>query len=117
MTRDFGYAVLDLSVGLNETPERIGEILHKIAEEMREDIQWRTAMTGPLEVMGVEKFLPDAWVMRARVRTTPGQRWAVGRELNQRIKARFDEQGIESPMTSWRALGKPTPGKPVELSE
>lgn len=34
----------------------------------------------------------------------PGQHWAVGREFNRRIKLRFDELAIQSPMTSYRVL-------------
>ena len=116
MTRDFGYAVIDLNIGLNESPDHISEILTALAEEMRASPPWTTAMTGPLDIMGVEKFLPDAWVMRARVRTTPSQRWAVGRELNRRIKEKFDELAIESPMTSTQALSR-SPSPEAEASQ
>jgi len=42
-------------------------------------------------------------VLRARIRTTPNQRWAVARELNRRIKQRFDELGVDSPMSAPQA--------------
>ena len=109
MSRDFGFAVVDVSVGLNEESDRIATLLRELAAEMRAEDAWRGAVLADLEVLGVEKFLANAWVMRVRVRTTPGQRWAVGRELNRRIKHRFDELKIESPMTSYRALGIATP--------
>ncbi len=109
MSRDFGYAVVDVSVGLNEDSDRIATLLRDVAAEMRAEDAWRSAVLADLDVLGVEKFLANAWVMRVRVRTTPGQRWAVGRELNRRIKHRFDELKIESPMTSYRALGIATP--------
>jgi len=109
MSRDFGFAVVDVSVGLNEESDRIATLLRELAAEMRAEDAWRGAVLADLDVLGVEKFLANAWVMRVRVRTTPGQRWAVGRELNRRIKHRFDELKIESPMTSYRALGIATP--------
>ena len=32
-----------------------------------------------------------------RIKTEAGQQWAVGREMNRRIKKRFDREGIEIP--------------------
>lgn len=116
MSRDFGYAVVDVSVGLNEETDRIADLLRAISTAMRAEEVWRGAILADLEVLGVEKFLANAWVMRVRMRTTPGQRWAVGRELNRRIKQCFDAEKIESPMTSYRALGLPTPTPDAALA-
>jgi len=105
MTRDFGFAVLDLSVGLNEEPDRVAEVLREVANAMRAEPAWKSVVLADLEVMGVEKFIDTAWVMKIRIKTLPASRWSVGRELNRRVKYRFDELAIESPMTSYRALG------------
>jgi small conductance mechanosensitive channel len=50
-----------------------------------------------LDVMGVERLADSGVVIRVRLKTEPSQRWAVARELNRRIKRRFDELGIEIP--------------------
>lgn len=114
-TRDYGYAVLDLSVGLNEEPGRVIEVLKEVADEMRSDAKWANILLEPLDVMGVEKFIDTAWVLRARVKTQPASRWAVSRELNRRIKIKFDELAIESPFTSYRVLSAPpAPAQPAE---
>ena len=109
MTRDFGYAVVSVIVGVNEEPDRISDVLNEVAMAMRTEPRWATAIRDDLEVMGVDKFTPGGWVWRARIKTTPSQRWAVGRELNRRIKYRFDELAIDSPLTSYRALGQTPP--------
>jgi small conductance mechanosensitive channel len=111
MTRDFGYAVVDVSIGLNEDPERIGDVLRDIAREMRTEAKWTPGISADLEVMGIDRFIDKAVVLRTRIRTTPGQRWAVGRELNRRIKQRFDELAIQSPMSAAR------PGTPQMVEE
>ncbi len=105
-TRDYAYAVLDVSVGLDEAPDRIGALLRGIAKGMRGEPAWRTVLSDDLDVMGVERFGDAAWVMRVRIKTLPASRWAVTRELNERIKVCFDEQGIDSPFTSRRALSE-----------
>jgi small conductance mechanosensitive channel len=109
MTRDFGFAVLDVSLGLNEEPDHVADVLRGIATEMRTEKEWRGVILADLDVMGVERFTDLAWVMRVRMKTLPASRWAVGRELNRRIKYKFDALAIESPMTSFRALGMVTP--------
>jgi len=64
---------------------------------MRQDSRWRPVIRDDLDVMGVDKLGDSGVVMRVRLKTEPSQRWAVARELNRRIKRRFDELGIEIP--------------------
>ncbi len=111
-TRDFGYAVVDVSISLTEDPDRIADLVRAAAREMRQEPRWEIAIRDDLDVMGVEKFLDTALVLRTRTKTVPAQRWAVARELNRRIKARFDELAVESPWTSHRVLGVPPPELP-----
>lgn len=115
-TRDFSYVLLDLNIGLNQDPDRIGDLLRDIAKTMRAEARWRGAIRDDIEVMGVDRFIPTAWVMRARLKTLPGQQWAVGRELNRRIKQRFDELAIDSPLTSYKALGLQPPAPMISFS-
>jgi len=103
-TRDYGYAMLDISVGLNEEPARVITVMRDLAAEMRRDPKWASLVLDELDVMGIEKFIDTAWVLRVRMKTQPASRWSVGRELNRRVKLRFDELAIESPLTSYRAL-------------
>ncbi len=103
-TRDYGYALLDISVGLNEEPARVIPVMRDLAAEMRRDPKWASLVLDELDVMGIEKFIDTAWVLRVRMKTQPASRWSVGRELNRRVKLRFDELAIESPLTSYRAL-------------
>jgi len=44
------------------------------------------------------------------LRTTASQRWTVSREFNRRIKYRFDELAIQSPITSYKVQGWLPPG-------
>jgi small-conductance mechanosensitive channel len=99
-TRDFGYAVMDITIGLGEDPEQIGGLLRDVAGAMRREAKWAATLNGDLEVLGIDRFVDKGLVLRARIRTTPNQRWAVARELNLRIKQRFDELAVDSPMSA-----------------
>ena len=117
MTRDYSYAVLDISVGLNEEPEPIIEVVRELGAKMRSDPKWATLILDALDVMGVDKFVDLAWVLRVRMKTQAASRWSVTRELNRRVKERFDELAIESPVTSHRALSAspaPPAAQPAE---
>lgn len=116
-TRDFGYAVVDVSIGYNEDPVHVGKVLREVAQEMRAEPRWHHAIRDDLDVMGVDKFLDSALVLRTRLKTTPAQRWAVARELNLRIKARFDELAIDSPWTSHRVPDTEPPPPPAAEPE
>jgi small-conductance mechanosensitive channel len=105
MTRDFGYAVVDVTMGQNQDPDRIADILREITRDMRSEGRWRSAIRDELEVLGVERFVDQGWVLRTRIRTQPNDRWAVGREFNRRVKYRFDQLGIDRPLPSYRVFG------------
>ena len=95
--------------------------MRDLAAEMRRDPKWASLVLEELDVMGVEKFVDSAWVLRVRMKTQPASRWSVGRELNRRVKVRFDELAVESPLTSYRVLSaapapaaEPVPAAPVQ---
>ena len=96
-TRDFAFAVIDVNIDYREDTDKVAEALRDIAAEMRQDSRWRPVIRDDLDVMGVDKLGDSGVVMRVRLKTEPSQRWAVARELNRRIKRRFDELGIEIP--------------------
>ena len=96
-TRDFAFAVIDVNVDYAEDTDHVAQTLREIAAEMRQDPRWRPVIRDDLDVMGVDKLGDSGVVIRVRLKTEPSQRWAVAREMNRRIKRRFDELGIEIP--------------------
>ena len=109
MTRDFGYAMMEFRIGTNEEPDRITDLLRAVVAEMRKEPEWAGTIQGELEVFGLDRFLVGSWVMQMRIRTTAGGRWGVAREINRRVKHRFDELGIDSPITSYKVRGIAAP--------
>jgi small-conductance mechanosensitive channel len=97
MTRDFGFAVLDVNVAYGEDTDRVTEVLREIAAEIRTDARLGPQIRDDIEIMGVERLADSGVMIRSRIKTDPAARWAVGREFNRRIKQRFDRLGIEIP--------------------
>jgi small-conductance mechanosensitive channel len=97
MTREYSYYVFDLGVAYKEDTDRVCEVVKEVSEQMRREEQFAPMIREPLEVLGVDQFADSAVVIKMRIKTEPIKQWAVGREMNRRIKKKFDELGIEIP--------------------
>lgn len=109
MTKDFSRYLFDIGVAYKENTDQVIEILKEIDKEMHEEEKYSPHLLGELEVMGVQRFEASAVIIRARIKTSPGRQWMVGREYNRRIKMRFDKEGIEIPfphMTVYQGKNK-----------
>jgi moderate conductance mechanosensitive channel len=97
MTHGYSYYVFDIGVAYKEDTDHVVEVVKGIAEEMMKEAAYEKMILAPLEVLGVDKFADSAVIIKARFKTAPIQQWNVGREMNRRIKKKFDELGIEIP--------------------
>lgn len=97
LTREFSYYVFDVGVAYREDTDRVTAVLRDIGEGLRSEPEFAPLIIEPLEVLGVDRFADSAVMLRARIKTLPMRQWTVGREMNRRIKRRFDELGIEIP--------------------
>jgi small conductance mechanosensitive channel len=96
-SQDWARAVVDVAVGYSEEPRRVRELLLEIAHSLADDEEFAPLLLEQPEVWGVEQLAADSVVMRLVVKTRPLEQWKVARELRERIKARFDAEGIEIP--------------------
>lgn len=96
-TRGYSHAVFDIGVAYRENVDEVIEVMREVAAGMREDPEYKPVILEDLEVAGLEAFADSAVIIRARLKVLPAQQWAVRREYNRRIKAAFDERGIEIP--------------------
>ncbi len=97
MSQNWARAVIDVSVGYGEDLSRVKRVLAEIAHDLWDDEDYRGVIIEEPEVTGVEMLAADSVNLRVMLKTLPLQQWAVGREMRQRIKARFDHEGIEIP--------------------
>jgi small conductance mechanosensitive channel len=97
MTKDFSYWVVEIGVAYQENVDQVMQVLVDIAAQLQREWPYRRLILEPLEIAGVDAFGQSAVMIKARIKTLPGEQWRVGRELNRRIKHRFDELGIEIP--------------------
>ena len=111
-SQNWSRAVVDIGVGYDEDLARAKRVMNEVAQGLWEDDDYRSVIIEAPEVTGVEALSPDAVTLRVLVKTQPMEQWAVARELRQRIKARFDHEGIEMPYSQrmvWHREGRPQP--------
>ncbi len=97
MTKDFAFWVMNIGVAYQEDVDQVMAVLRELDEEMRREWPWRRLILAPIDVAGLDQFGDSAVIIKARLKTRPGEQWGVGREFQRRMKKRFDELGIEIP--------------------
>jgi len=112
LTREYSYYVFDLGVSYSADTDRVVEAMRETAERLRAEPDYAPLMLEPLEVAGVDRFADSSVIIKARVKTLPGQQWKVGREMNRRLKKRLGELGIEIPFPQRTVWLQSPPQKP-----
>ena len=97
-SQNWARTVLDVPVAYDEDLHRVQTVLGEVAHGMWEDEDYQHVIIEEPEVWGVQALTPDAIQVRVVLKTAPLEQWAVAREMRQRIKARFDHEGIEIPL-------------------
>ena len=98
MSQNWARTVLDIGVAYSEDLAKVRRVLMEVAHDLWEDDEFKGIVIEEPEVWGVEALSPDGVTVRVTLKTAPLEQWAVAREMRQRIKARFDYEGIEIPL-------------------
>jgi small-conductance mechanosensitive channel len=99
MTKDWSAYVITVNVAYKEDPDRVADVMRRVAEEMFTEPKYKSAMLEPIEILGVDGFTESAVTIKARLKTQPLQQFAIGREYRRRLKKAFDAAGIEMPLS------------------
>jgi len=112
MSQTWARAVLDIGVSYSEDVVRVRRVLGEVAHDLWEDEAFTGKILEEPEVWGVEALAADAVTVRVALKTAPLEQWTIARELRERIKARFDAEGIEIPFpqrTIWHRTAEEDP--------
>jgi len=97
MSQQWARALLDVEVAYDTDLGKASQVVKEVADQLWQEDHWRTDILEEPEIWGIEALGASGIAIRLVVKTQPGQQWAVTRELNRRIKDRFDAEGIEIP--------------------
>jgi small-conductance mechanosensitive channel len=100
MTRDYSYYVFETTVAHGADVDRALAIVTEEGARIAQEEPYRGFILAPIEVMGVDRLGDRGATLKARIKTLPSQQWAVGRELNRRVKAKLEAAGIAFPQVN-----------------
>ena len=95
--REFAFCVTDMGIAYREDIGEAKQAMFDGFEELRANPDWGPHILEDLQWFGLNSFGASEVVVRARIKTVPGQQWGIGRAYNEILKRIFDERGIEIP--------------------
>jgi moderate conductance mechanosensitive channel len=97
-TKDWSRAVIDVRVSYDADQDHTRRVLEEVALEAKKDETLARSLYSVPEVLGVERLGENEVVWRLLAETKPGRQWDIARQINERVKLRLDEEGIEIPL-------------------
>ena len=106
-SQNWARTVLDIPVALDQDLVRVQQVLQEVAHDLWEDEDFKHQIIEEPSVWGVQELTPNWISIRVTLKTAPLEQWAVAREMRQRIKYRFDHEGIELARPTGQLWGQP----------
>ena len=95
LTRDWTQVNLQVSVAYAVDSDKVIGLLKQVGNDLAHDPTSAGMIVATPEVPGVDKVSGNSVEYLMTVKTAPGSQYAVKRELQRRIKAAFEKNGIE----------------------
>lgn len=115
-TKLWSRAVVDIGIGYEENADEVGQVLEAVVKEMREVEPWDKKILDAI-YMGVVTLGDSSVNLRMLLKTRAGEQWGAAREFNRRVKAKFDELGIEIPWPQRVISYKPEADEKTQAQE
>ena len=106
-SQNWARTVLDIPVALDQDLVKVQDVLRDVAHDLWTDEDYKNLVIEEPSVWGVQDLTPNWITVRVTLKTAPLEQWAVAREMRQRIKYRFDHEGIEFAHPVAAAWGTP----------
>jgi moderate conductance mechanosensitive channel len=97
-SQGWSTAIVDIPVAYSENLEKVIPLIRSVVHEMDQSPDWQGKLLEEPQVMGVESMTGSVVTIRVLAKTAPEQQYGVSREIRERVKAAFDEQGIKAPV-------------------
>ncbi len=92
--RGLGNAEVRVMVDYEADTDRVADVLRAIVTEMRAEPAYADKIMKDFQLFGVDRIDLNGVTITGQVACTDSGRWTVQREINRRIRLRFEEQGI-----------------------
>ncbi|MGV6805761.1 MAG: mechanosensitive ion channel domain-containing protein [Ruegeria sp.] len=94
-SRDWVIMKLKFTVPFDTDPNKVKKIFKKIGAEMMEDELHKDGFLQPFKSQGVFDFDDVGMIIRGKFMAKPGKQFTLRKEIFNRVKAAFKENGID----------------------
>jgi small-conductance mechanosensitive channel len=99
-SRTFAFAVVDVSIALEQDIEPVIEHMRAVGAAMRAHAVWGPRILADLDVAGIESWNDRGITLRARMKVRALEQSNVRREFLLRLKQTFDKHDIQQPKST-----------------
>ncbi len=97
-TKHWSQINMNVTVSYQENLDEVIALINQVGRELADDQYWSTAVLEPPHVLRVDSLAPSGVEIKIVGNTRPIRQWDVMGELRLRLKARFDQEGVEIPL-------------------
>ena len=116
MSQDWSRGILDIGIAYAADIPKAKQAMSEVGQAFMADPDFLGQVLETPQVWGVQELAADSVVIRMVVTTKPGAQFAVERALRERIKVKFDEEGIEIPFQQRTIWIRQDPGSEMGQS-
>jgi moderate conductance mechanosensitive channel len=110
-SRTFAFAVVDLSIALEQDIQPVLDLMRETGAAMRAHAVWGPKILDDLDIAGIESWNDRGITLRARMKVRALEQSNVRRELLMQLKQAFDRHDIQQPKSTLMLVNSGAPGK------
>jgi small-conductance mechanosensitive channel len=95
MSRDWVIDKFSVGITYDSDFEKARKLIKQIGQDLQKDLVYAKNIIEPLKMQGVDQLGDFAVVLRCKMKTRPGEQFAIRRKALAMIKRTFDENGIK----------------------
>ncbi|KAB1642734.1 mechanosensitive ion channel family protein [Gulosibacter chungangensis] len=96
-SQGWNRAIIDLAIPFDSDRDKAQRTMLQAAKELAEDPDWMLKLLEEPSIWGLQTLSKEAIIVRLAVKTTPGDRWSVEREMRARIQDALKREHIDLP--------------------
>jgi small conductance mechanosensitive channel len=113
LTQRWARATLEIPLALETDIAHARRVVQDVADGLVADPAWGADIISTPEIWGVSHWGPDGMRLLLVIPTRPLRNWDVNRQLRERLKQRFELEGIRMPAPMLEVGGQVTAGRPL----
>jgi small conductance mechanosensitive channel len=97
-SQGWSTALVDIPVAYSENLEKVIPLIRDVVHELDQSEAWKDQLLEEPQVVGVESMTGNVVTIRVIAKTAPEKQYGVSREIRERVKTAFDENGVKAPV-------------------